>query len=136
MDLRTGDIVTASLKRLSCLYHKAIVVKCDDGSLLFFHNSPNAKNDYGSNLLIETPEEFFKTRVFHSVKHTNLTADEIFDAYDRLKRKTFNLLFYNCEHFVTTVAEKRKKSKQIRFWTVVLVLFVVWVVVAIRARKK
>ncbi len=121
MEYKTGDIITARVKNHRWLFHKAIVVRINDRTVLLLHNSPNSKNEYGGNLLIDTPEDFYKSREFVYLEHTNLTVSEIFRYYHEMKRKAFNLLFYNCEHFVSMIAYNVKKSEQLRYWFTVLI---------------
>lgn len=122
MQYRTGDIITAKVNSKPLLWHQAIAVQINDG-IYFLHNSPNRKNEFGGNLLIDTPEDFYKTRTFTSAKHTDLTANDILQEYERLKHKKFNLLLYNCEHFVSIVTVNKRKSWQLRFWTILILLF-------------
>lgn len=125
MHYHTGDIITAKVLTRPLLWHKAIALCLPDG-IFFLHNTPNGQNDYGGNLLIDTPDDFFRTRRLTSVEHTDITEDYLLEQYEELKPLKFNLLLYNCEHFVTLVQNKKKKSIQLRVWAAVLITIILF----------
>jgi hypothetical protein len=116
--LPSGAIVTARIHK-SLLLHKAIVFR-DNGRLFLLHNTAKEQNEWGGNIIIDTPGRFFASRTLLSCTPTNLTDAEIKAKYEKLKRRKFNAIIFNCEHFISLVTAERKHSPQLLFWSVFL----------------
>jgi hypothetical protein len=114
----SGAIITARIHK-SLLLHKAIVFR-DNGQLLLLHNTAKAQNEWGGNVIFDTPERFFASRTLLHCKPTKLTDAEIKAKYEQLKYRKFNVLTFNCEHFISLVTAQKKRSPQILFWSVFL----------------
>lgn len=54
-----------------------------------------------------------------SLKNTR-SAQSVQDSVNRLKKKRYNALAYNCEHFVNEVLGLRVESPQLALWGVLL----------------
>ena len=116
--LPSGTIITARIHE-SLLLHKAIVFR-NNGQLLLLHNTAKEQNEWGGNIVIDTPELFFASRTLLTCKLTKLTDAEIMAKYEQLKGRKFNAITFNCEHFISLVANWKRHSPQLLFWSVSL----------------
>jgi hypothetical protein len=114
--LPSGTIITARIHK-SLLLHKAIVFR-DNGRLLLLHNTAREQNEWGGNIIIDTPAQFFASRTLLSCRPTKLTDAEIKAKYEKLKRRKFNPIIFNCEHFMSLVTAEKKHSPQLLFWSI------------------
>jgi len=112
MDYITGDIIKASINKIPFVYHYGIVLETD-GIIQIVHNSPNEKNKYGGNILLSSPKEFFQTRKLIQVERTGIDKETIKSKVERFKTHSFNLISFNCEHFIFSIRDNSLHSPQL-----------------------
>ena len=115
MEYRTGDIIKARMDRYPFIFHYGIVVVIN-GKVNIIHNTPDEKNEYGGNIVCYTPEKFFSTRQLISIQHTKISKERILKVVEQNKSRPFNLLTFNCEHFIYEIKDGIPSSPQVRYW--------------------
>ncbi|MEI7505097.1 MAG: hypothetical protein WCJ61_17620 [Paludibacter sp.] len=98
MEYQTGDIITAKVHGKP--YNHVAIIVVRNAETFIYHNTPANLNEFGGSIIKDTVENFTKTRTINKVVHTALTADFIESQVLEMKTKKFNLIHFNCEHFV------------------------------------
>ncbi len=112
MNYKTGDILKASINKIPLVYHYGIILE-KNGEIKIIHNSPNEKNNYEGNILVNSLQEFVETRKIVNVQRTNITREKIIMAIDKYKSLPFGLFTFNCEHFIFEIRDGRSHSPQL-----------------------
>jgi len=122
----TGTVlkVSDSSKRLPFIFHYGIVLNEGNG-LHVAHNTPGKKNEHGGNIQIDTLKYWKRRRRIIEVTKTKLKTSQITNHIEQHKSKPFNIIFWNCEHFVFSLTKKRNYSPQLMFWVNIIVLFII-----------
>ncbi len=115
MKYQTGDIIKASMDKYPFIYHYGIVI-VTNGKVRIINNTPDEKNEYGGNIVSYSPEKFFTTRKLIHIYHTNITKERILKVVEQNKSRPFNLLTFNCEHFIYEIKDGTPSSPQVRYW--------------------
>jgi hypothetical protein len=111
----TGDLLTAEVDIFPFITHKGLVV-VDNEIPYVWHNTPVKKNGYGGSVIKEPLAEWLSTRKVTAVEKTNLDKEHIEGMSLSMKEKAFDLLDFNCEHFVYIIKDNEHKSPQLKFW--------------------
>lgn len=135
MEFKTGDIIKASMNKYPFIYHYGIVINIK-GEVRIVHNYPNEKNKYGGSVLICTPEKFFATCKFIQIQRTNTSKERILNIVERYKARPFNLLVFNCEHFVFEIRDGTPSSPQVRQWIYNIISFLVIITTLLKKTLK
>jgi hypothetical protein len=121
-DYPTGTVLKASINRLPFVYHYGIVINEGYG-IYIAHNTPNEQNEYGGNVLIDELDTWTESRRIIEAKKTRINAQKIAAHIEKHKDKKFNLIFWNCEHFIFGLTKNRRTSPQLMTWINNLLLF-------------
>jgi len=114
---KTGQLVKARLKLLPFIFHYGIVIVYGD-SVCIMHNTTNRDSvidsfDYWASLY--TIESVYNTELM------NISVDEILDRFETVCTKRYQLLDYNCEHFIGCMLNQKGESKQVQgFYKIVV----------------
>jgi hypothetical protein len=121
---QTGDIITARIDLLPVIYHKGVIL-IKGPEIYVCHNTPNKVNESGGNIVIEKLSDFIKSRTIVGLERTSITASELEQAIKANNTKQFDLINYNCEHFISSI-KGPTQSSQLKFWIAALGLFVIY----------
>jgi hypothetical protein len=114
----TGDLLTAEVDIFPFITHKGLVV-IDNGVAYVWHNTPTKQNKHGGSIVKEPLQDWLKSRKVVAVEKTNLDKNHIEGMSVAMKEKPFDLLNFNCEHYVYIIRDNESKSPQLRFWGMV-----------------
>lgn len=124
-----GDIVIATIAppASGLLYHKGIVmnIKNDSGEIIphVFHNTPMKVNKYGGNVVLETLDTFINDgREIIEVQESVADIEEIVRKNDILRKRKFDWVDFNCEHYVTYVTKGEMKSLQLHRYIFIAII--------------
>lgn len=116
MTLQHGDIIkTQGTAVFPFVLHYGVVIQNGQNTDVM-HNTP----DVGGTL-IEPLDSFLQTRRIVSVSRSwlnSLSREELLQRY-AMARGRFDLISYNCEHFVERMQGNSIMSFQVVFWTIV-----------------
>ena len=104
-----GQILKSRVQEIPVLFHFAIVVVEDNGHIYVLHNTVD--ND----VMVESLAEYREDRVVEEVIDSdlmNLSYDEIKSRFLEC-RGDFDVLNYNCEHFIDCMLGDERKSEQL-----------------------
>lgn len=113
--LKTGDLIKLKVDVLPILYHYGIIEKQND-KLYIYHLQIEKMNIYGGNLICEPLEKYIKGKDILSVIETNLSSKDLSVMYESLKKKKYDFINFNCEHFVNFASDKKLISNQVFKW--------------------
>ena len=85
----------------------------EKGEVFVYHNTPVEINSLGGNVVKQNIKEYEETREIFSIKRTSLTKEHIEQSANDLAHKKFDLLMFNCEHFVNFASSKKYVSGQV-----------------------
>ncbi len=120
-EYHTGDILTARVRSLPFIFHQGIIVNEGSG-ILVYHNTPRFSNEKGGNVVTENIDDWLKTREVVNVEPTNMTADYIRSTSEERANMKFDLLSFNCEHYVSLLKTGKLRSPQLLKWSLGLIL--------------
>ena len=115
---RNGDYIISKIKSNPLLTHAGLVV-IEKGEVFVYHNTPVEINSLGGNVVKQNIKEYEETREIFSIKRTSLTKEHIEQSANDLAHKKFDLLMFNCEHFVYFIKNGEYISPQIAKWTLI-----------------
>lgn len=110
MDYKNGDVLKTTTKLF--VYHYAVYFN-ENGVDKVVHNSRS------KSVNIQTWDEFFIDRELIDVFETNISGcsvDYIYQKYNELKDKKFDLTDFNCEDFVIQFTDTKLKVRQLNLW--------------------
>ncbi len=119
--LKTGDLIKITAPINPFIFHYGIVEKNSEG-LFIIHTHPDKINSKGGNTVKEPFEKLMKGRDVISVEKTNLKTEDIEKLYQELKKYKYDIVNFNCEHFVNFAKNKNYVSPQILRITSVLLI--------------
>ncbi|MDQ6482347.1 hypothetical protein [Dyadobacter sp. LHD-138] len=122
-NLKTGSIIIGTSEILPFIQHVGVILVNSPNNILVYHNSPTKTNPFGGSVIAEPLKEWIAVRSVIEVKETMLSKAEIEQGYENMKYLKFNLLNFNCEHFVTGLVYHEPSSKQLQFWGIIGALF-------------
>lgn len=127
--MTSGDVIkTQGSAVFPLVLHHGVVLQ--DGSNTFvMHNTP----DKGG-AVIEPLPSFLETRRIVSITPSHLNNLSNTELINRFKTSAgrFDLISYNCEHFVERMLGRKIQSTQLVFWAVVILVItfaLLWMVV-------
>lgn len=130
--LQTGDMVkTKSIYPF--IYHYGIVLR-EEGGLFVYHNDPDQKNHAGGNIIREPFDEWIQDREIVDVTKTKIDAETIEKGVRELKQMRYDLLSFNCEHFITRFKDARPNSGQVVDWAFSAAI-ITFAILILRKRK-
>lgn len=97
---------------------------------VYLGNEEIAENQVGKGVHIISLAEFLQGEKLNKVKKSNLTLtqqQEVLNRVESLLGKKYNLLTYNCEHFVNQVVYNKIYSKQV-LNAIMIVLIVIFTI--------
>jgi hypothetical protein len=110
--LKTGDLIKITAKSNPFIFHYGIVEKNSEG-VFIIHTHPDKVNSKGGNTVREPLERLMKGRHIISVEKTNLKTEDIEKLYQELEKYKYDIINFNCEHFVNFAKDKSYVSPQI-----------------------
>jgi len=121
----TGDLIKARVKKWPFIFTYGFVV-LDNGRPTVWHNTPNEKNEAGGNIVVHDLDTWTRSRTIVSVKKTNVSESRIREVSNDKINKPFNLLTWNCEHYVFLIRDKAHRSPQLSafIWYAGILLFI------------
>jgi len=108
--IANGDVLKTQSKLF--VYHYAIYFN-ENGIDKVVHNSSS------KSVIIQTWDDFFEDRKLIDIFETNISGcsvDFIYEKYNELKDKKFDLTGFNCEDFVIQFTDTKLKVKQLNLW--------------------
>ncbi len=129
MRYKTGDIIKGSINKYPFIYHYGIVLIKDD-QVMILHNTPNAKNKLGGNVQFDELPDWLKTRKIANVQRTGISEERIIKYAEKYKARPFNLISFNCEHFIFEIRDGRAHSPQVTetIWNIITVIMVIYTI--------
>jgi len=121
MVFNTGDVIKASVKAFPLLFHYGIVTLEYD-EIFVHHNTPTQKNVSGGNVIKEPLANFLKSRTVSKVIPTGHSCNFINETSQSLAKRRFNLLSFNCEHFIFIFFCTPPRSPQLFLWSLAAVV--------------
>lgn len=106
--MKTGQIIQANPGILSFLYHYGIILE-KQGVIYVMHNSPF------KGPAMEPFDQWIKLRKNYTVYDSDLMKEScacLQAKFNALVHKSYNLLTYNCEHFLDEMLEQEQRSEQ------------------------
>ncbi len=125
--LKTGDLVKVKSEKTAFIYHYGIVIR-ENNDFYIYHNDPDRKNKVGGNIIKDNFLEWVKGREIVEVTSMNIDNTNIEEIVDQLKHYKYDLIYFNCEHFVNLVRKTKNQSPQIMKWTLGIVIITILVV--------
>ncbi len=100
------------------LFHKGIIYNIADKNGFqvphVFHNTPMKLNKYGGTVVLETLEQFEADgREIIDIQPSGVGIDVIIKKNNVIKKRKFDWVDFNCEHYVTFVTKGEMRSMQI-----------------------
>jgi hypothetical protein len=117
LGLKTGDIIYARVIKFPIIAHIGIVIVEND-SVVVYHNTPKGFNSIGGSILINTFDDWIKTRTILSITPSDITADSIKQLTNENLKRKFDLIRFNCEHYVYLLKDGKPKSPQLWRWLI------------------
>ena len=114
--MENGDIIKS--KSNPFIYHYAVLY-IDNGEKYLMHNSVE------QSVILQKWEQFFKARELIYICKSNISGIDsalLLEKFNKLKVKRFDLLFYNCEHFVSELTGTKLEYSQLGKFLVLLIL--------------
>lgn len=130
----TGTILKCSINSLPFIYHYGVILNEGNGILKVIHNAP-IKNKYGGGINVDSLDKFLKTRKIDEAKPTKLTRKDILLSVNKYVKQPFNLITWNCEHYITKLQTGYAQSPQIRNGAK-LSAYLVFILIAITKNPK
>lgn len=115
---RNGDYIVSRIKSNPLLTHSGLVV-IEKGEVFVYHNTPVEINAIGGNVVKQSIKEYEETRDVISIQRTSLTKEQIEQASNDLAHKKFDIVMFNCEHFVYFIKKGKFISPQMAKWTLI-----------------
>jgi len=119
--MENGDVFKAQRKPL--IYHYGVYFKDSDGIEKIIHSTDS------KNIVIETLDYFLSDRKVISIFKTNISGcslEYIYEQYELLKNKKYDLLSYDCEDFVSEFTKTKiifkQKKKYVLSGVILLIL--------------
>jgi hypothetical protein len=109
---RTGQLIKAKVNSLPFVDHYGITL-IQNGKTYILHNTPFR----GS--VIDPIEVWLQDRQVIGVQNTQLcnkSNQYILNLFKTICKRPYNLLSYNCEHFIDCMLSRQVKSEQIISW--------------------
>lgn len=123
---KTGDIVKLKSDEYPMISHIGIVVVEDENNAFIYHNTPTMCNEYNGNIVCEPIKNWLNNRIVLSVQKSGLDKDMIIELSNDLATEPYDVFMWNCEHYISYLKNGVKKSPQIAFFILLLVLFLVF----------
>lgn len=122
LDVRSGQLIKARVRRFPLLHHYGIALATEDG-VFVLHNTPSRGTT------IDHIEKWLSTRDLLTIANTPLMAwenERIIDRFHAGCRKNYNLFSYNCEHFVGCMLNGPQRSPQLQKASLALGVLAAW----------
>jgi len=114
--LATGDVVKVKSEFLPIISHYGIISRETD-DFMVYHNDPDKFNFLGGNIVSEKFEDWIKGKEIITVYNTGISKEEILKWVNENKYKKYDVLKFNCEHFITNIKNKNGISPQVFLWS-------------------
>lgn len=118
-DQEHGYVLTATSRFLPIIHHKGVLIYKARG-LFVLHNSPTLTNSVGGSVISEPLADWLRNRNVTNVEPIDVSGVDT--NLSRLKIKQYDLFSYNCEHFVCDIGCRPKRSPQLLFWLVIMIV--------------
>jgi len=114
-----GYILTATSRFLPIIQHKGVLI-LKDRCAFVLHNSPTLTNSVGGSVISESLADWVQNRNVTDVEQIDIAGVDI--NLSKLKIRQYDLFGYNCEHFVCDLGSRPKRSPQLLFWLVIMIV--------------
>lgn len=121
---KTGDILKASVNSLPIIIHWGIV-SVEGSEILVYHNTPMETNVVGGSVVHEPLNDWLSERTVVDVIPSALTTKQIQNYANSVAYQPFDLVNFNCEHFISEITTGESYSPQLVFLTVAIVVVLV-----------
>lgn len=114
-NFKNGQLIKASVNKYPFIKHYGLIYLTNEISKVYvMHNTPNRGP------VIDTLNDFKRNRTIISRTDTVLTdkvsSDFILNKFSKVEQKKFNLLTFNCEHFIDYMLDNKMRSEQLTSW--------------------
>lgn len=120
-NINDGDIIYTSCTGLPLCYHVGIVFRKND-SLVVYNCTPNVKNQYGGNVVIQEFDSFMIDRKFIKTVPSDNCLDFVHEYSYANRFQKWDALRYNCEDYVNEINQGKKSSPLRNTWQTALVI--------------
>lgn len=120
--MQSGDLIKARVKIFPLLFHYGIVT-IRNGSIFIMHNTP------GRGTVIDSLDDFLLSRELIYSESTwlnSITEEELQNRFDNCAGD-FNLISYNCEHFIDCMLMVDPESEQLSSYLFAIALLFLFV---------
>jgi hypothetical protein len=121
----TGDILVSVLDEMPYFYHASVVL-VDDDKTYVCDNSPLHVNVSGGSICTKPLDKWIQNREVITIQPSSITQPQIETALIKLKKQKYNLLHFNCEHFISYIKYGYTKSPQVFWIGISLVTFIIY----------
>lgn len=121
---KTGDILKATVNSLPIIIHWG-VVSVEGDQTFVYHNTPMDTNVVGGSVIHEPLENWLQERTVIAVIPSTLTSKQIQNYANSKAYEQFDLVNFNCEHFISEITTGESWSPQLVFLTVSIVVVLV-----------
>lgn len=125
------QIIKGSIQTLPFINHVGFLVHSDKGKFVI-HNTPMDYNNQCGSIIIEPIKEWEKSRKTKEIKDTQISAINLKKYVVVNYKCKFNLLFYNCEHFVNKLFLKKSFSPQL----IIVIFYILCISYSMLRNKK
>ena len=109
---RSGQLIKAKVNSLPFVDHYGITL-IQNGKIYILHNTPFKSS------VMDPIENWIQDRQITRVENTELcnkSNEYIIQQFNTLCKKPYDLLSYNCEHFIDCMLSRQRKSEQMVNW--------------------
>lgn len=116
-----GDIIFIRSDIMQSLQHVGIVFVMD-GKYYISHNTPYEINVFGGSVSYKPLDQWLQGREVLAIVNTNISSEQIIKATYEMRFRKYDLLKFNCEHYISIIENGKGISSQVNRWILVVVI--------------
>jgi hypothetical protein len=121
---KSGDVIIIRSDVMSSLQHSGIVFELE-GKYFVSHNTPYEVNNFGGSVCSKSLEGWLEGREVLEIVSTGISSVEIMNASYQMRFKKYDLLLFNCEHYVSIIESGQAVSVQVNRWLWIVIILMV-----------
>lgn len=125
-DIQTGDIITTTARRVPFASHKGIVVRINQETYVLHNDSYRGVN-------VDLINDFLSGRTVKYVEPSilnHLTYAELLHRFNANHHRSYDVLNYNCDHFICSMIGKKEESPQLQNVVVGISIITIFAILA------